>query len=278
MELERERLLNNLATLRLHQQLLGGGGGGGGPIAPLLLPGMAARMMEAQSAAAAAAATSTAVTTTTSMRAGKKEENGSDIPSMTTSRSTGINGKHSKKKAFKTKSGASASTAAVAAATAAAATADTPTSRGVAKATMSESATAMSSSASTTDSASEGRETPLAPNFRPGQWQSRYQELVEFRKVHGHCLVPHNWVGNRPLAQVRRLLACFVFWTFESDSRTHPWRGWGRCSCGSTHRISHKHRLLCSIMMTGCFRLLYYSGSNVNDINSDSNPMGLIVH
>ena len=32
-------------------------------------------------------------------------------------------------------------------------------------------------------------------------WQERFQELVEYRKEYGHCLVPHNWSGNVPLAQ-----------------------------------------------------------------------------
>ena len=32
-------------------------------------------------------------------------------------------------------------------------------------------------------------------------WQERFQELVEYRKKYGHCLVPHNWSGNVPLAQ-----------------------------------------------------------------------------
>ena len=37
--------------------------------------------------------------------------------------------------------------------------------------------------------------------FKPEQWEERYQELVEFRKKFGHCLVPHNWEPNRALAQ-----------------------------------------------------------------------------
>ena len=37
--------------------------------------------------------------------------------------------------------------------------------------------------------------------YKPEQWQERFEELVEFRKEHGNCLVPHNWSGNRSLAQ-----------------------------------------------------------------------------
>ena len=32
-------------------------------------------------------------------------------------------------------------------------------------------------------------------------WNERFQELVEFKNTFGHCLVPHNWSGNVPLAQ-----------------------------------------------------------------------------
>ena len=37
--------------------------------------------------------------------------------------------------------------------------------------------------------------------YKPEQWQERFEELVEFRKERGNCLVPHNWSGNRSLAQ-----------------------------------------------------------------------------
>ena len=40
--------------------------------------------------------------------------------------------------------------------------------------------------------------------FRPyqsEQWSARYQDLIEFRKERGHCLVPHKWKGNPELAQ-----------------------------------------------------------------------------
>lgn len=31
-------------------------------------------------------------------------------------------------------------------------------------------------------------------------WQTRYQELVEYRERHGHCLVPHKWAENMALS------------------------------------------------------------------------------
>ena len=37
--------------------------------------------------------------------------------------------------------------------------------------------------------------------FRPGQWEERYNELLEFKKVHGHCFVPHSWEANLPLSR-----------------------------------------------------------------------------
>jgi hypothetical protein len=33
------------------------------------------------------------------------------------------------------------------------------------------------------------------------QWHDRFQELVDFKKEHGHCMVPINWHANAPLAQ-----------------------------------------------------------------------------
>jgi hypothetical protein len=32
-------------------------------------------------------------------------------------------------------------------------------------------------------------------------WTERLQDLCDFRARFGHCLVPHNWAGNVPLAQ-----------------------------------------------------------------------------
>ena len=33
------------------------------------------------------------------------------------------------------------------------------------------------------------------------QWSQRYLELVAYKNHYGNCFVPHNWLGNRPLAQ-----------------------------------------------------------------------------
>ena len=37
--------------------------------------------------------------------------------------------------------------------------------------------------------------------YKEEQWNERYQELVEYTKINGHCLVKHQWSKNRPLAQ-----------------------------------------------------------------------------
>ena len=37
--------------------------------------------------------------------------------------------------------------------------------------------------------------------YKEEQWNERYQELVEYTKLNGHCLVKHQWSKNRPLAQ-----------------------------------------------------------------------------
>ena len=37
--------------------------------------------------------------------------------------------------------------------------------------------------------------------YKEEQWNERYQELVEYTKANGHCLVKHQWSKNRPLAQ-----------------------------------------------------------------------------
>ena len=36
---------------------------------------------------------------------------------------------------------------------------------------------------------------------RADKWHERFHELLKYRDEHGHCLVPHNWEGNRQLAQ-----------------------------------------------------------------------------
>ena len=37
--------------------------------------------------------------------------------------------------------------------------------------------------------------------YQAEQWQERFNELIEFRKVHGHCLVPHTYPCNTVLAR-----------------------------------------------------------------------------
>eukprot|EP00538_Stauroneis_constricta_P011409 CAMPEP_0119556036 /NCGR_PEP_ID=MMETSP1352-20130426/8089_1 /TAXON_ID=265584 /ORGANISM="Stauroneis constricta, Strain CCMP1120" /LENGTH=660 /DNA_ID=CAMNT_0007602925 /DNA_START=261 /DNA_END=2243 /DNA_ORIENTATION=- len=38
-------------------------------------------------------------------------------------------------------------------------------------------------------------------SYQSEMWQERLEELQKFRKENGHCLVPHNWSVNLPLAQ-----------------------------------------------------------------------------
>jgi hypothetical protein len=38
-------------------------------------------------------------------------------------------------------------------------------------------------------------------SFQADLWEAKLEELVTFRKKVGHCLVPHNWKENTPLAQ-----------------------------------------------------------------------------
>ena len=59
-----------------------------------------------------------------------------------------------------------------------------------------------------TPSTSTSSEEPNADNnedrFRPyqsGQWSEKFEELCEYRKTHGHCLVPHTYHQNLPLAR-----------------------------------------------------------------------------
>ena len=37
--------------------------------------------------------------------------------------------------------------------------------------------------------------------FKQEQWDERYNELVQYRRMYGNCLVPHTWKHNKPLAQ-----------------------------------------------------------------------------
>jgi hypothetical protein len=38
-------------------------------------------------------------------------------------------------------------------------------------------------------------------SYQVDMWQARLEELVEYRKNHGHCRVPHKWKENVALAQ-----------------------------------------------------------------------------
>ena len=38
-------------------------------------------------------------------------------------------------------------------------------------------------------------------SYQSDQWLERFQDLVEFKAKHGHCLVPHNYPPNQQLAQ-----------------------------------------------------------------------------
>jgi hypothetical protein len=37
--------------------------------------------------------------------------------------------------------------------------------------------------------------------FQTGQWNVRYNELLQFREQHGHLFVPHSYEPNQKLAQ-----------------------------------------------------------------------------
>jgi hypothetical protein len=38
-------------------------------------------------------------------------------------------------------------------------------------------------------------------SYQADQWLERFQDLIEFKAKHGHCLVPHNYPPNQQLAQ-----------------------------------------------------------------------------
>jgi hypothetical protein len=38
-------------------------------------------------------------------------------------------------------------------------------------------------------------------SYQVDMWQARLEELIEYRKSHGHCRVPHKWKENVALAQ-----------------------------------------------------------------------------
>ena len=52
-----------------------------------------------------------------------------------------------------------------------------------------------------TSAASQHHQSNRFRPYQSEQWSTRYQDLVEFRKQRGHCLVPHKWKQNPELAQ-----------------------------------------------------------------------------
>ena len=52
----------------------------------------------------------------------------------------------------------------------------------------------------TTASSSVESSTRIRP-YQSGNWMERYAELVDFKKKHGHCLVPNTFKENPPLAE-----------------------------------------------------------------------------
>ena len=67
------------------------------------------------------------------------------------------------------------------------------------------SATCVSDCSSSIDTVTsmESSNRCLSPQqfLQSGQWDERYQDLVQFRQEYGHSTVPHNYVQNIPLAQ-----------------------------------------------------------------------------
>jgi hypothetical protein len=47
----------------------------------------------------------------------------------------------------------------------------------------------------------EDDEASRSGNKAEDKWNERFHALVKYREGHGHCLVPHHWVGDRQLAQ-----------------------------------------------------------------------------
>jgi hypothetical protein len=61
----------------------------------------------------------------------------------------------------------------------------------------------MRKSPPTTDSFDEKEDDPQfrIRSYQADLWGAKFEELAIFRKNAGHCLVPHNWANNVPLAQ-----------------------------------------------------------------------------
>ena len=47
----------------------------------------------------------------------------------------------------------------------------------------------------------EDSENTRFKEYQSEQWCEKFQELVKYQQENGHCLVPHNWTNNKPLAQ-----------------------------------------------------------------------------
>jgi hypothetical protein len=62
------------------------------------------------------------------------------------------------------------------------------------------SSSSLSSSTSSTSSNNKTKQR-RARKFQTGQWNVRYNELLQFREQHGHLFVPHSYEPNQKLAQ-----------------------------------------------------------------------------
>ena len=82
-------------------------------------------------------------------------------------------------------------------------------------------ATRRSSSKRTSREIASSSPTTSSLMYKPEKWDEKYQQLVDFKSSHGHCLVPHNWIHNPSLAQwVKRQRYQYVL----------KHKTWGRCS------------------------------------------------
>jgi hypothetical protein len=57
------------------------------------------------------------------------------------------------------------------------------------------------SAATTSEQEEKSTEVSRFRSYQAETWTERLQDLCDFRARFGHCLVPHNWSGNIPLAQ-----------------------------------------------------------------------------
>ncbi|CAJ1946696.1 unnamed protein product [Cylindrotheca closterium] len=61
--------------------------------------------------------------------------------------------------------------------------------------------TAASPTESTAAASEEASPSTISQAVTSGRWYDRYQDLIQFKKEHGHCCVPSHWPKNPPLAQ-----------------------------------------------------------------------------